>query len=47
MGPHIHVSALNGFKTALYIVIFLGIIHIAARRWEGHPLANMILSAYA
>lgn len=43
MNPHIHISALEGLVTALYVIIFLGALHIIARNFEGHPLADSIL----
>lgn len=47
MNPHIHISALEGLVTALYVVIFLAVMHIAARRYEGHPFADAVLDFLA
>lgn len=41
--PHVHISALQGFITILYVIVGLGIAHILARRFEGHPLADAVL----
>lgn len=46
LNPHIHISALNGFVTALYVIILLGVAHIIARRFEGHPLADAFLNFF-
>lgn len=47
MNPHIHISALEGLVTALYVIIFLGAMHIVARKFEGHPFADAILDFLA
>lgn len=44
MNPHIHISAMEGLVTILYVVIGLGAIHIVARRFEGHPAADAVLN---
>lgn len=46
MNPHVHVSALEGVKIVLIALIGLGIIHIAARKFEGHPFADALLNVY-
>lgn len=47
MNPHIHISAMEGVKVALYVTIFLGIVHVVARRYEGHPAADAALNFLA
>jgi hypothetical protein len=47
MNPHIHISALEGLVTALYVIVFLGAIHIIARKFEGHPFADAALDFLA
>lgn len=46
MIPHIHMSALEGVKVMLYVLIGLGILHVVARKFEGHPFADAFLSVY-
>jgi hypothetical protein len=42
--PHIHLSALDGITTLLYVIVGFGAIHIIARKYEGHPLADAALN---
>lgn len=46
MTPHIHISAIEGVKVMLYVLIGLGILHVMARKFEGHPLADTYLDVY-
>ena len=46
MNPHVHVSALEGVKIGLIALIALGTMHIIARKFEGHPLADAVLNVY-
>lgn len=45
--PHVHISAIEGFKVFLYFVVFVGVLHVIARKFEGHPLADTILDIWA
>lgn len=47
MLPHIHISAMEGFVTFLYVVISLAVVHIIARKFEGHPFADAVLNYLA
>lgn len=46
MTPHVHISALEGFKVCLYVLIGFGAAHVIARRYEGHPLADTFLDIW-
>lgn len=46
MIPHIHMSALEGVKTMLYVLIGFGVLHVIARKFDGHPFADTFLSIY-
>jgi hypothetical protein len=46
MNPHVHVSAIEGVKITLIALIGIGVLHIAARKFEGHPLADAFLNVY-
>lgn len=45
--PHAHISAIDGVKVGLYVFLFIGAIHIVARRFEGHPAGDAILNIWA
>lgn len=47
MNPHIHISAIQALVTSLEVLVVLGALHIVARKYEGHPLADAILSVWA
>lgn len=44
MNPHVHISGLEALKIMLVVVVGLGTIHVVARRYEGHPLADAALN---
>lgn len=46
MIPHVHISAIEGIKIGLIAFIFIGVVHVAARKFEGHPFADAILDVY-
>lgn len=43
---HVHLSALNGFITFLYALIFFGIMRLAALRFPNHPLSQAVIELY-
>lgn len=45
--PHVHVSAMEGVKTMLYVILGVGALYIVASRFEGHPLADAFLNIWA
>lgn len=45
--PHVHISGLSALINALYVILVLGVLHIVANRFEGHPLADAFLSIWA
>lgn len=47
VAPHLHISGISAVINALYVIVVLGIMHFAARRFEGHPLADAFLDIWA
>jgi hypothetical protein len=43
---HLHVGFLFGLIVFLYVLSFMGVMKLAAMRFEGHPLADAILEVY-
>ena len=43
---HVHVSALQGFITFLYVIATFGIFSALALRFKGHPAADAFLDLY-
>ena len=46
VAPHVHISALSGFIQALYVIVIIGVLHLVARKFEGHPLADAFLNIW-
>ena len=46
VAPHVHISGLTAFINALYVIVVFGVIHLAARHFEGHPLADAFLNIW-
>jgi hypothetical protein len=46
VSPHTHISGLSGLINALYVITVLGALFIAAKRYEGHPMADAFLRIY-
>lgn len=46
MIPHVHISAVSAIVMALYVLVILGVLHIIARRFEGHPLADAVMNVW-
>jgi len=47
VAPHVHISGITAIINALYVILILGIFHILARKFEGHPLADAFLNIWA
>jgi|SoimicMinimDraft_14_1059742.scaffolds.fasta_scaffold415881_1 hypothetical protein len=47
VAPHVHISGLSGLIQALYVIVVFGVLHLVARRYEGHPLADAFLDIWA
>jgi len=47
VAPHVHISGLSAFIQALYVIVIFGVLHLVARRFEGHPLADSFLDIWA
>lgn len=47
VAPHVHISGLSALINALYVIVVFGAIHLIARRFEGHPLADAFLNIWA
>ncbi len=43
---HVHLSALNGFITFLYALIFFGLMRLLALRYPSHPLSQAVRELY-
>jgi len=46
VAPHVHISGLSALINALYVIVVFGILHLLARRYEGHPLADSFLNIW-
>jgi hypothetical protein len=46
VAPHVHINGISAFINALYVIIVFGLLHIAARRFEGHPMADAFLDIW-
>jgi hypothetical protein len=46
VAPHVHISGLSAFIQALYVIVVFGVMHLLARRYEGHPLADAFLDIW-
>ena len=46
VAPHVHISGLSAFIQALYVIVVFGVLHLVARRYEGHPLADAFLDIW-
>jgi hypothetical protein len=46
--PHVHISGIEFLTTFLYVILAIGILHIAARHiGEDHPAGQALLSCFA
>lgn len=45
--PHVHISAVQTFINAIGVLIVLAVLHVIARKFEGHPAADAILNVFA
>jgi len=41
---HTHISGLEGLITVLYVLVIMGILNLAAKKWKDK---NSLLKAYA
>lgn len=46
VAEHVHISGFSAVINALYVIVIFGILHILARRFEGHPLADAFLDIW-
>lgn len=46
VAPHVHISGITAFIQALYVIVVFGFLHLVARRFEGHPLADAFLDIW-
>lgn len=46
VAPHVHISGISAVINALYVILILGVLHIIAKKFEGHPLADAFLDVY-
>lgn len=46
VAPHVHISGISAFINALYVIVVFGLLHLLARRFEGHPLADAFLDIW-
>lgn len=46
VAPHVHISGLSAFVQALYVIVVFGVLHLVARRYEGHPMADAFLDIW-
>lgn len=46
VAEHVHISGITAFINALYVIVVFGVLHIVARRFEGHPLADAFLDIW-
>jgi len=46
VAPHVHISGISAIINALYVILVLGLLHILANRFEGHPLADAFLNIW-
>ena len=46
VAEHVHISGITALINALYVIVVFGVLHIVARRFEGHPLADAFLDIW-
>lgn len=46
VAPHVHISGITALINALYVIVVFGLLHVLARRFEGHPLADAFLDIW-
>jgi hypothetical protein len=47
VADHVHISGITALINALYVIAVFGVIHLVARRFEGHPFADAWLDIWA
>lgn len=47
VAPHIHVGFFSSLITTAQVVLWIGIFHLLAKRFESHPLSQAFLEIWA
>lgn len=46
VAEHVHISGVTALINALYVIVVFGLLHVIAKRFEGHPLADAFLDIW-
>jgi hypothetical protein len=46
VAPHLHISGISGVIQALFVIAIFGALTLAAKHFEGHPLADGFRNIY-
>lgn len=46
VAEHVHISGISAIINALYVIVVFGVLHLLARRFEGHPFADAWLNIW-